>query len=184
MFSRMRTLAERTGGRAFYNNNDLAAAMRQATKDARLSYVLAYYPSHTEWNGKFRQIKLKVDRPGVKLLYRHGYFAQPAEPKKSWYREEVLDAAMWSPMEATGIGLSVQVRPAAKGALNLDLMISAPDITFTPKPKEGIWTCGLDMWMVQLDSAEKHLKTTGTTNNLRLNRAVYGQVVQIGRAHV
>ncbi len=179
MFSVMRVLAERTGGRAFYNNNDLSAALQRATKDARISYVLAYYPSHGEWNNKFRPIKLKVNRPGVKLLYRNGYFAQPEEPKESWYREEVLDAAIWSPMEATGLGLTVRVRPAGKRALDLDFMIDAADITMTPKPKEEVWLCGLDLWMVQLDASERPVKTTGTTNNLRLTKPIYEQVQKV-----
>jgi VWFA-related protein len=56
-FATMRVLADRTGGRAFYNNNDLAAAMRRATEDASRTYVLGYYPSHDSWNGKFREIR-------------------------------------------------------------------------------------------------------------------------------
>jgi len=48
-FATMQMLAERTGGRAFFNNNDLAAALHQAADDARVTYVLGYYASHHDW---------------------------------------------------------------------------------------------------------------------------------------
>jgi VWFA-related protein len=39
-----RTFAERTGGRAFYNTNDIYGAVRQAAKDSEVSYTLGFYP--------------------------------------------------------------------------------------------------------------------------------------------
>jgi len=51
-FATMQMLAERTGGRAFFNNNDLAAALHQAADDARVTYVLGYYASHHDWKGR------------------------------------------------------------------------------------------------------------------------------------
>src|SRR5262249_6340021 len=49
----MREIADRTGGRAFMNTNDLTGAIRQAVDDARVTYVLAYSPSHDQWDNKF-----------------------------------------------------------------------------------------------------------------------------------
>jgi VWFA-related protein len=43
----------------------------------RSSYLIGYYPSDTEWDGRFRRVKVKVNRPGVTVLVRHGYFARP-----------------------------------------------------------------------------------------------------------
>src|SRR5439155_456272 len=38
-------------------------------------YLLGYSPMHPELDGRYRKIVVKVDRPGVTLLYRHGYTA-------------------------------------------------------------------------------------------------------------
>jgi hypothetical protein len=37
-------------------------------------WLLGYYPSRT-LDGKYRRISVQVNRPGVTVLYRHGYFA-------------------------------------------------------------------------------------------------------------
>ena len=174
-FSTMRQLAERTGGRAFYNNNDLSGAFRQAADDARISYVLGYYPSHDEWDGKFRPTKIDVKRPGVKLHYRRGYFALPDEPDDSWYREQTLEAAMFSPVEASAVGLTVRATPE-KGALRLEIGVDPTDVTF--QAKEGGWECELDVWLVQLDRRERHLNTDARTNKLRLENLVYQRVMR------
>lgn len=71
----MNDLAERTGGRAFYNRNDLDGAVRESIDDGATYYTLGYYPEDKDWNGAFRKIHIKVQRGGVKLRYRIGYFA-------------------------------------------------------------------------------------------------------------
>jgi VWFA-related protein len=71
----MQEMADRTGGRAFYNTNDIDGAVRNSIDDGSTYYTLAYYPDNKIWNGKFRKIHIKVKRPGVKLRYRLGYYA-------------------------------------------------------------------------------------------------------------
>src|SRR5579884_203683 len=71
----MNDLAERTGGRAFYNTNDLESAMRDSIDDGSTYYTLGYYPENKDWNGAFRKIQVKLQRSGVILHYRIGYFA-------------------------------------------------------------------------------------------------------------
>ena len=71
----MNDLADRTGGRAFYNRNDLDGAVRDSITDGSTYYTLGYYPENKDWNGGFRNIQVKLNRSGVKLRYRIGYFA-------------------------------------------------------------------------------------------------------------
>lgn len=75
----MNSMAEETGGKAFYNTNELDTAVRAGIEDGATYYTLGYYPEDKNWDGKFRRILVKVDRPGIKLRYRQGYFA--ADPK-------------------------------------------------------------------------------------------------------
>jgi len=71
----MQEMADRTGGRAFYNTNGIDEAVRKSMDDGSTYYTLAYYPENKDWNGKFRKIHVKVARAGVKLRYRLGYYA-------------------------------------------------------------------------------------------------------------
>jgi VWFA-related protein len=70
-------LAYRTGGRDFFLRNDIETGLRRALDDSRSSYELIYYPQHNQWNGEWRELKVKVDRPDVNVLARGGYFALP-----------------------------------------------------------------------------------------------------------
>jgi VWFA-related protein len=73
--STMNSVAEETGGKAFYNTNNLDEAIRDGIQDGATYYTLGYYPDNKDWNGKFRKLVISVKRSGVKLRYRQGYFA-------------------------------------------------------------------------------------------------------------
>jgi hypothetical protein len=68
-------MAEDTGGQAFVNTNNLTQAVAKAIDNGSNYYTLSYAPTNTEWDARFRTIKIKVDEPSVKLNYRNGYYA-------------------------------------------------------------------------------------------------------------
>ncbi len=91
------TLAEDTGGRAFFDSNDLSPVFQRVQEDTRTYYVLGYYSSNTKRDGKFRQIKVTVNVPGVRLKHRSGYFASKSFGALSKTdRESQLQEAMLS----------------------------------------------------------------------------------------
>jgi VWFA-related protein len=175
LFRTMQIFAERTGGRAFYNTNDLRGALCKATEDGQASYLLGYYPSHKSWNGKFREIKVRVTRPNVQLRYRRGYFALSEVPSNPEYRQAGLEAAMWNPIDATHVGLTVHVS-ASRPVFNFDLQVDPRDIVF--QTSDNSWECGLDFWLVQFGSKDAYLNTTGRTANLHLDQATYERTLQ------
>ena len=71
----MQELAEQTGGKAYYNSNDLASLVRSAFEDSRRGYVLTYAPSDLQDDGQYHSIRLRTTRRGVQLRYRPGYYA-------------------------------------------------------------------------------------------------------------
>lgn len=77
--STMNDLAEKTGGKAYYNTNNIEGAVRRSMEDGSTYYTLGYYPENKTWDGKFRRLTIKVARPGVKLHYRAGYYALEPE---------------------------------------------------------------------------------------------------------
>ncbi len=181
-FAAMDTLAERTGGKAFYNDNDLGRAFRSAVEDSRVAYRLGYQPSHDEWDGKFREIRITVKRPGVRLRHRRGYFAQPDEPRDDWYRSGVLGAAMWSPVDATRLGLTVRPVPAAPDTLDLDIKIDARDVSL--RQAGDRWRGQLDVWLVQLGPGDALLGTVSHVAGLDLDRPTYEKLAQSGELPV
>ena len=74
------TLSDDTGGLLFTNENDLGNPMREAYLDSRVYYLLGYIPTTKRKPGKFHEIKVNLNRKGLKIRYRKGYADRdPAE---------------------------------------------------------------------------------------------------------
>jgi VWFA-related protein len=71
----MSDLAIDTGGEAFTGTNDFARAMQVSIHDGSNYYTLAYRPTNSDWNGRFRKIHVDVVPKGYSLSYRRGYYA-------------------------------------------------------------------------------------------------------------
>jgi VWFA-related protein len=119
--STMRLLAERTGGMTYVNRNDLDMAVRTSLDDGATYYTLEYYPQNKNWDGKFRVIQIRTERPGVTLRYRQGYYAlNPGEQKKNGEEDlaRTLSNALSPDMPAsTGVLFQAGVIPPAQKGL-------------------------------------------------------------------
>ena len=173
-FDTMRRLAELTGGRAFYNTNDIYGSVREAVDDARVTYVVGYYPSHGEWNGKFHEIKVQVKRPGVRLRYRRGYFAVGEQPTNQRQNVQYLTEAAESVLDATSLGLTVEARwvnvPGAE-RLKLVVHIERQDVQF--EEKNARWAGGLDILYVSRNEEGQTLGMTADHARMNLRRETY-----------
>jgi len=69
------TLAGDTGGKAFLDTNDLGLVFDRVQRDTSVYYVLGYRSSNALRDGKYRHIQVKVNRPGLNLEFRKGYYA-------------------------------------------------------------------------------------------------------------
>lgn len=85
--STMAQMASDTGGQAFYNTNGLSDAVAKAIDAGSNYYTLAYTPTNRDWNGKYRDIRVKlVGVPGssdLHLSYRRGYYANDPDHRAS-----------------------------------------------------------------------------------------------------
>jgi VWFA-related protein len=70
------SVAEDSGGFAIRNTNDLSAGLRRIADESRAYYLLGYVSPNTRRDGRFRQIRVRVNRPGVTVRARKGYFAE------------------------------------------------------------------------------------------------------------
>jgi VWFA-related protein len=74
----IRTLADETDGRAIVNQNDLGKGLKQILRDTSVYYLLGYNSTQAPQDGKFHAIKVKVNRPGIEVRHRKGYWALTA----------------------------------------------------------------------------------------------------------
>ncbi|HKX33343.1 MAG TPA: VWA domain-containing protein [Blastocatellia bacterium] len=68
-------LADQTGGFLIRDTNDLTAGLRRIDEDMRFHYVVTYVPKNPEYDGRFRQISLKLSRSNLEVQTRKGYYA-------------------------------------------------------------------------------------------------------------
>lgn len=127
----MREMARDTGGRAYVNQNEIGFGVERALEDASSTYTLGYYPENKKWDGKYRSIKVKLDRPGTDLQYRRGYFAVDPAQVKGYAANNEVAAALTGPVPATEIAFSARVVPAAdaKGKVGVDFLVDASTIS-------------------------------------------------------
>jgi VWFA-related protein len=69
------TLSGDTGGKAFLDTNDLGQVFDRVQRDTSVYYVLGYKSTSPLRDGKYRHIQVKVNRPGLNLEFRKGYYA-------------------------------------------------------------------------------------------------------------
>jgi VWFA-related protein len=110
----MRSLADHTGGKAFYNRNDVEVGVRTSIDDGSTYYTLEYYPENKTWDGKFRVIQIKGPA-GLSLQYRQGYYAidpgmQGKETEKALART-FSDAMSLDSPSATGVVFRAGIAP-------------------------------------------------------------------------
>jgi VWFA-related protein len=69
------TLSADTGGKAFFDSNDFSGVFSQVQKDSSVYYVLGFTSNNSLKDGRFRRLKVVVNRPDLKLDFRSGYYA-------------------------------------------------------------------------------------------------------------
>ena len=68
------TLSSDTGGKAFFDSNDFSAVFSQVQKDTSAYYLLGFVSNHPLKDGRYRHLKVAVNRADLRLEYRSGYY--------------------------------------------------------------------------------------------------------------
>ncbi len=72
----LQSVATATGGRAFYETNDVQGAIASAIEDGSNYYSLSYTPNKASLDNSFRTIQVMVHNPDYVLSYRNGYYSE------------------------------------------------------------------------------------------------------------
>ena len=139
----MMTLAEMTGGQARYNTNGLEAAIREAVQDTRVSYRLGFYPIDAS-DAEFHNLEVRVDRPGLEVRHRSGYFGFVTAQDQN---QVSLAELLTSPFAPSSLGLAAtaSVVDADSGVYLVALSVDLKDLTLElhEEFREGLLTVGM-----------------------------------------
>ena len=73
----LKTLAQETGGRAFFPDkiDELETVYKEIAAELKSQYYLSYEPANTAWDGRWRKISLSAPKANVEIRTRSGYYA-------------------------------------------------------------------------------------------------------------
>jgi hypothetical protein len=161
--SSLRNIAMMTGGRASIHG-DIGQALSTLNEVTRTEYLLGYYPSNPNWDGKYRNLTVRVRRPGLKVSYRRGYYAR--ESLQPFDRKAFLS---YSRIAAAG-----QYDQDVK----VDLVIDASRVPF--KEENGLYKATLQITTLDGDARGRFLGDVWQTLELNLRPASWERASKDG----
>jgi hypothetical protein len=180
----LRNISAITGGRTSIFQ-DIRKGLDIVNETTRVQYLLGYYPADDNWNGRFRQIQVKVNRPGLRVFFRRGYFAR--DNLQPYDRVEFL---AFSRISAAGgypdiiddvpfkISTSRAVDNAGQPQVMVDLKINASKIAL--KTADAIHVGRLRVAVFYADSRQRMLGDVWKTVDLKLPGAAYQEYMKSG----
>lgn len=125
----MRDIATETGGRAYVNQNDIKSGIAAALADNSAAYTLGYYPENKKWDNRYRSIKIKLDRDGVQVHHRRGYYAVDPGQLKNRKPDQDVSEALRGAVPATLVTFSARAKSNDKGKLHVDFLVDPGSVS-------------------------------------------------------
>lgn len=105
----MEMIAANTGGKAFFNTNDLKTAAEKILRYGENYYTIAYSPTSKKFDGSYRKIVIRANqRKDLRISYRVGYFADDPDAVRSG--KKVLPLTAMQTAMLHGVPNAIQVR--------------------------------------------------------------------------
>jgi hypothetical protein len=151
-------LANLTGGQfsGLRTADEQLARIDDATRNG---YVLGYVPANPALDGKYRNIRVEVNRKGVTLIYGRGYTAQPdpppIDPADLLTRERLREAA-GSTLALTDIKVKAKasvVSEAGQRQARVEIAIDPAELGLTDA--NGRWEGGIDLMVLVGDERQQ-----------------------------
>lgn len=95
--------AEMTGGKAYFNTNDLAHAFHDAVDDSSSYYLLGFYLRPDDRKPGWRKLQVKVNLEHAHVRARSGFYVMREEKDKNKSRQNDIAQALTSPLDFTSL---------------------------------------------------------------------------------
>jgi VWFA-related protein len=181
-----RSIAVDTGGSVISGTN-LLEGLRGVANEGRAYYLLGYSPTNTRRDGRFRKIEVSVNRPGVTVRARQGYFAASDEREPSRTSPDTLEpavrAGLDSPFGATGIPLrltSYVFGTQTAGKVQALLVADADLGPLRLAPKDGRYTAIFDSYVLVHDRSRDSLERDERVVELNVPANAFTPLTQRG----
>jgi hypothetical protein len=155
-------------------------AVTKIDEGTRFSYLLGYEPSSPTLDGTYRDVEVKVNRPDVTVLFRHGYYAA-AEPEPLELKEFIVksrvETALAYDNNAKDIPLKVSAsllpRMGVSAQVRVDVTIDANSLALTLK--DGHFTGQLEVQAYVGDAKQNAIGALGDRIDLDATEVTHAQ---------
>ena len=110
-----RNFAEMTGGRPFYNDNDLARGFQRAIEDSSSYYSTGYYLDTHRTRRGWQRLHVNVQRKDVEVRARNGFVVGNFLLNPESLHKADINFALDSPVDSTGVPVRVRWTAPAPG---------------------------------------------------------------------
>jgi VWFA-related protein len=146
-------LAQQTGGAFIGGSNNIGSKLKEIDEDLGTYYLLTYSPTNQNYDGKFRNISVKVKRSGVDTLARRGYYAVPPTGSSPMFYYEAPPLALLSgsarpkdfPLQVNSLNFPEAGRV---GRTAVEVEVPSGAFTYTPDNEKKVY--GSDFSIVVL----------------------------------
>ena len=164
-------LSDQTGGIAVTNNNDLSGGLEMIDTDMRAHYTIAYVPANQNFDGRFRQITVKVANPDFSVRTRRGYYAVRSEAaitEDATVRKLASDLLVGG-APSLDLGMAVSYFPRGPAAYLVPVTIKSPGGTISTHKKGDRYYAELDFVMTVKDAGGAIVSSFGRAYSLELS---------------
>jgi VWFA-related protein len=181
----LRYFADETGGLAFVSSNDTDATFRRILEDNSSYYLMGYVSPDGRRDGRFHRVTIRVNRPGVRVRARNGYYAPTTEAAKD-EPADTIEELLASPTPITGLRMRANaavVRGAdGLGRVRLTVQFNGEDVAF--EPKDSRFANDIDIGYEALDTAGKPRAWGRHLMHLKLLPATHSAFPAFGARYV
>lgn len=174
-------LAQDTGGMFFESTNDLSEGFQRIETDLRNYYLIGYTSSNDTYDGRFRTIQVKVQRSGVTVASRKGYFAvrdTGGQPINEWTVPALVALEQKPVPNAFPVRAGALVFPerARPGLVPVIVDLKTAPLTFSPADEGKSYTSDFTVLVRFLDERRQVVRQVSQ------HYEVKGPIAEIERA--
>jgi hypothetical protein len=129
-------VANETGGKLFFDRNDVDAEMRESERLGSEYYTLTYQPHNNDDDGRFERIRVKLRNPNLRAVTKAGYFAPdknaPVNARQQGIQNLITALQSKVPFDAIHIAVVKIVRQPDTETARFTLHLARKHLQWTP----------------------------------------------------
>jgi hypothetical protein len=142
-----------TGGKLFFNRNDVDAEIRRSQQLGSEYYTLTYQPHDGDEDGKFRRIRVNLRDRNLQVITKAGYFAPVKDAQVNPRQQMLVDISQAArsavPFTALDVKIAALVRHPDTRTAELAIVLNGKDLDWQPAA-DGKTTAKLTLAAVSL----------------------------------